>query len=102
MNRPEERGEIIVPLTLKIDTAKRILLIFGSQCGRQIGLSENVGLLQYMFQCGLLIPASQTSNLSILNRFSGHRDEQSLENDLSTYIHGCEREEILNRADDKP
>ncbi|MDD4500807.1 MAG: endonuclease MutS2, partial [Bacteroidales bacterium] len=99
----KKEGKSIVPLTLKIDTAKRILLISGPNAGGKSVCLKTVGLLQYMFQCGLLIPASETSEFSIFESlFLDIGDEQSLENDLSTYSsHLLNMREILNHADDK-
>ena len=99
----KKEGKSIVPLTLKIDTAKRILLISGPNAGGKSVCLKTVGLLQYMFQCGLLIPASETSEFSIFESlFLDIGDEQSLENDLSTYSsHLLNMREILNHADDR-
>jgi len=99
----KKEGKSIVPLTLKIDPAKRILLISGPNAGGKSVCLKTVGLLQYMFQCGLLIPASETSEFSIFESiFLDIGDEQSLENDLSTYSsHLLNMREILNHADDR-
>ncbi len=99
----KKEGKSIVPLTLKIDPAKRILLISGPNAGGKSVCLKTVGLLQYMFQCGLLIPASETSEFSVFESlFIDIGDEQSLENDLSTYSsHLLNMREILNQADDK-
>ena len=99
----KKEGKSIVPLTLKIDPAKRILLISGPNAGGKSVCLKTVGLLQYMFQCGLLIPASETSELSVFESlFLDIGDEQSLENDLSTYSsHLLNMREILNHSDDK-
>lgn len=99
----KKEGKSIVPLTLKIDTAKRILLISGPNAGGKSVCLKTVGLLQYMLQCGLLIPASETSEFSVFESiFLDIGDEQSLENDLSTYSsHLLNMREILNHADDK-
>jgi len=99
----KKEGKSIVPLTLKINPEKRILLISGPNAGGKSVCLKTVGLLQYMFQCGLLIPASETSEFSVFESvFLDIGDEQSLENDLSTYSsHLLNMREILNHADDK-
>ncbi len=79
-------GKQIVPLTFSLNNEKRILLISGPNAGGKSVCLKTAGLLQYMFQCGLLIPASETSELPLFDSiFIDIGDEQSLENDLSTY-----------------
>lgn len=96
-------GKEIVPLTLKLDQIKRILLISGPNAGGKSVCLKTVGLLQYMFQCGMLVPAAETSEFSVFaSLFLDIGDEQSLDNDLSTYSsHLLNMKEILNHADDK-
>jgi DNA mismatch repair protein MutS2 len=79
-------GKPIVPLDLRLDTAKHILVISGPNAGGKSVCLKTVGLLQYMLQCGFLIPASENSEVGLFHRiFIDIGDEQSLENDLSTY-----------------
>ena len=76
----------IVPLTLTLTPEKRILLISGPNAGGKSVCLKTVGLLQYMFQWGMLIPTSETSELPVFDRIRvSIGDDQSLENDLSTY-----------------
>lgn len=76
----------IVPLTLTLTPAKRILLISGPNAGGKSVCLKTAGLLQYMFQWGMLIPTSETSELPVFDRIMvSIGDDQSLENDLSTY-----------------
>lgn len=76
----------IVPLNISLDNVNRILIISGPNAGGKSVCLKTVGLLQYMLQCGLLIPASPNSEFSIFSKlFIDIGDEQSLENDLSTY-----------------
>ncbi len=76
----------VVPLDLKLDNENRILLISGPNAGGKSVCLKTTGLLQYMFQCGLPIPVSPNSEMRIFkNLFIDIGDEQSLENDLSTY-----------------
>jgi len=81
----KERKEI-VPLSLTLTSEKHILLISGPNAGGKSVCLKTVGLLQYMLQCGLLIPASESSEIGLFKSiFIDIGDEQSLENDLSTY-----------------
>lgn len=76
----------IVPLTLSLDSKKHILLISGPNAGGKSVCLKTVGLLQYMFQWGMLIPTSEISEMMIFdNIFIDIGDNQSIENDLSTY-----------------
>ena len=76
----------IVPLTVTLTPQKRILLISGPNAGGKSVCLKTVGLLQYMFQWGMLIPTSETSELPVFDRIMvSIGDDQSLENDLSTY-----------------
>ena len=76
----------IVPLTLSLDPKKHILLISGPNAGGKSVCLKTVGLLQYMFQWGMLIPTSEISEMMIFdNIFIDIGDNQSIENDLSTY-----------------
>ncbi|MDR3184344.1 MAG: Smr/MutS family protein [Prevotellaceae bacterium] len=79
-------GKHIVPLDLHLDATKHILVISGPNAGGKSVCLKTVGLLQYMLQCGFLIPASESSEMGLFHRiFIDIGDEQSLENDLSTY-----------------
>ena len=65
---------------------KRILIISGPNAGGKSVCLKTVGLLQYMMQCGLLIPLHESSRTGIFSSiFIDIGDEQSIENDLSTY-----------------
>ena len=76
----------VVPLSLILDSDKRILLISGPNAGGKSVCLKTVGLLQYMFQCGLLVPMDKESEMGIFDSvFIDIGDEQSIENDLSTY-----------------
>ena len=76
----------IVPLTLSLNREKHILLISGPNAGGKSVCLKTVGLLQYMFQWGMLIPTSEVSEMLIFDSiFIDIGDDQSLENDLSTY-----------------
>lgn len=76
----------VVPLTLCLDALRRILIISGPNAGGKSVCLKTVGLLQYMVQCGLMIPVHDSSHVGWFERlFIDIGDEQSIENDLSTY-----------------
>jgi len=76
----------IVPLTVTLTPSKHILLISGPNAGGKSVCLKTVGLLQYMFQWGMLIPTSETSEMVVFDRIMVDiGDDQSLDNDLSTY-----------------
>ena len=76
----------VVPLEIELDSEQRIILISGPNAGGKSVCLKTVGLLQYMLQCGLPIPVHSNSRCGIFNNlFIDIGDEQSLENDLSTY-----------------
>lgn len=77
----------IVPLDIELQRPnQRILLISGPNAGGKSVCLQTVGLIQYMLQCGLLVPVSEGSHMGFFqNLFMDMGDEQSIENDLSTY-----------------
>ncbi len=78
--------KVVVPLTIELEPDNRILLISGPNAGGKSVCLKTVGMLQYMFQCGMLPSAKEDSAFGIFrNIFIDIGDEQSLENDLSTY-----------------
>ena len=82
----EKQGKKAVPLDITLTREKRILLISGPNAGGKSVCLKTVGLLQYMLQCGLSIPVSERSTTGIFrNIMIDIGDEQSIENDLSTY-----------------
>jgi len=81
-----EAGKEVVPLDLSLDSENRILVISGPNAGGKSVCLKTVGLLQYMVQCGLHVSCSPDSVFPLFeNLFIDIGDEQSLENDLSTY-----------------
>ena len=81
-----EQKKKVVPLELELSSENRILIISGPNAGGKSVCLKTVGLLQYMLQCGLLVCASPDSVFKIFdNLFIDIGDEQSIENDLSTY-----------------
>lgn len=80
------QGKEVVPFSLTLDGDKRILVISGPNAGGKSVCLKAVGLIQYMLQCGLLVPVRETSEFGIFDSvFIDIGDQQSLENDLSTY-----------------
>ncbi len=80
------QGKQVVPLNIKLDHQKRLLLISGPNAGGKSVALKTVALLQYMLQCGLLLPVHPDSKSALFDHFFiDIGDEQSLENDLSTY-----------------
>ena len=76
----------IVPLSVTLTPSKHILLISGPNAGGKSVCLKTTGLLQYMFQWGMLIPTSETSEMPVFDRIMvSIGDDQSLESDLSTY-----------------
>jgi len=79
-------GRKVIPLDMKIDEKERIILISGPNAGGKSVCLKTVGLIQYMLQCGLTIPVGEGSESGIFNKiFIDIGDEQSIDNDLSTY-----------------
>jgi len=77
----------VVPLNMELSSPKqRLLLISGPNAGGKSVCLQTVGLVQYMFQCGLLVPMEEGSEMGFFKHiFMDMGDEQSIENDLSTY-----------------
>ncbi|MDR3140929.1 MAG: Smr/MutS family protein [Tannerellaceae bacterium] len=82
----QKQGKEIVPLDVMLTEENRLLVISGPNAGGKSVCLKTAGLLQYMLQCGLLIPLYERSKTGIFsNIFIDIGDEQSIENDLSTY-----------------
>ena len=81
-----KHGKEVVPLDIELNENQRILIISGPNAGGKSVCLKTVGLLQYMLQCGLLIPVHESSRAGIFESiFIDIGDEQSIEDDLSTY-----------------
>lgn len=82
-----EESRSVVPLDIELNNHnQRILLISGPNAGGKSVCLQTVGLLQYMFQCGLLVPMNENSEIGLFqDMFINIGDDQSIENDLSTY-----------------
>lgn len=96
-------GRAMVPLTITLTPRKRILLISGPNAGGKSVCLKTTGLLQYMFQWGMLIPTSETSEMMIFDRiFVSIGDDQNIESDLSTYSSFLSQmRDMLSCADEK-
>ncbi len=96
-------GKQVVPLDLKLDSARRILVISGPNAGGKSVCLKTVGLLQYMLQCGFLVPVAENSEFPVFSSlFIDIGDEQSIDNDLSTYSsHLLNMKHMLADADDR-
>lgn len=82
----KSQGKHITPLDLKLDDDSRILVISGPNAGGKSVCLKTIGLVQYMLQCGLAVPMKTDSRCGVFHdMFIDIGDEQSLENDLSTY-----------------
>jgi len=76
----------VVPLNITLTETNRIVIISGPNAGGKSVCLKTVGLLQYMLQCGLMVPLHENSRTGWFERiFIDIGDEQSIENDLSTY-----------------
>jgi len=93
----------VVPLDVQITEKNRIVLISGPNAGGKSVCLKTVSLLQYMFQCGMLIPLHQSSEMGVFDKlFIDIGDEQSIENDLSTYSsHLLNMKYFVENADEK-
>jgi DNA mismatch repair protein MutS2 len=93
----------IVPLDIFLNEDQHVLLISGPNAGGKSVCLKTVGLLQYMLQCGLLIPIQEGSKTGIFRQiFIDIGDEQSIENDLSTYSsHLLNMKHFLKNSDEK-
>ena len=103
---PDEAGDkpqSIVPLDIMLTPEKHILIISGPNAGGKSVCLKTTGLLQYMLQCGISIPVDGRSKCGIYKDIMiDIGDEQSLENDLSTYSsHLLNMKNMMRQASDK-
>ena len=96
-------GKEIVPLDLTLTDDKHSLVISGPNAGGKSVCLKTVGLLQYMLQKGFLVSVSENSEMGIFKDiFIDIGDEQSIENDLSTYSsHLLNMKNILRSAGER-
>ncbi|MBX9852751.1 MAG: endonuclease MutS2 [Cytophagaceae bacterium] len=82
----QKNNKEVIPLSIELNPGKRILIISGPNAGGKSVALKTIGLLQYMMQCGLLVHVEESSQMGVFrNIFIDIGDDQSLENDLSTY-----------------
>ena len=98
----DKQGKAVVPLDIMLTQQKRILIISGPNAGGKSVCLKTAGLLQYMLQCGLSVPIGERSRTGVFrNIFIDIGDEQSIENDLSTYSsHLMNMKQMMRHADD--
>jgi DNA mismatch repair protein MutS2 len=98
-----KQGKEVVPLEIVLNEKQRILLISGPNAGGKSVCLKTVVLLQYMLQCGLMVPLHGSSRAGVFERmFIDIGDEQSLENDLSTYSsHLTNMKYFIKHSNDK-
>ena len=96
-----KQGKSVVPLDITLTQAGRILIISGPNAGGKSVCLKTVGLVQYMLQCGLSVPMGERSRTGVFgNIFIDIGDEQSIENDLSTYSsHLTNMKQMMRHAD---
>ena len=93
----------VVPLDIDLDSKNSILLISGPNAGGKSVCLKTVGLLQYMLQCGIPVPMRPNSHAGIFKSiFIDIGDEQSIDDDLSTYSsHLLNMKNMLRNADNR-
>lgn len=96
-------GGKMVPLDVSLGQDRRILIISGPNAGGKSVCLKTVGLLQYMLQCGMPVPVGERTKAGIFNDiFIDIGDEQSIENELSTYSsHLLNMKEMIRHADSR-
>ncbi len=97
-----KQGKQVVPLDITLTNEKRLLIISGPNAGGKSVCLKTTGLLQYMLQCGLPIPIGDRSKTGIFRHILiDIGDEQSIENDLSTYSsHLMNMKQMMRQADE--
>ena len=98
------QGKTVVPLSVRLQAEEnRVLVISGPNAGGKSVCLKTVALLQYMLQCGLLVPVSEQSRAGIFSRLMiDIGDEQSIQDELSTYSsHLRNMRTFLREADER-
>ena len=98
----KKQDKPVVPLDITLTRDCHILIISGPNAGGKSVCLKTVGLLQYMLQCGLSVPMSERSTVGVFkNLMIDIGDEQSIENDLSTYSsHLLNMKNMMRQAND--
>ncbi len=99
----EKQGKKVVPLEITLTRNKRMLIISGPNAGGKSVCLKTVGLVQYMLQCGIPVPMSERSQTGVFqNILIDIGDEQSIEDDLSTYSsHLTNMKNMMKSANDR-
>lgn len=99
----QKQGKKVVPLEITLTRNKRMLIISGPNAGGKSVCLKTVGLVQYMLQCGMSVPMSERSQTGIFqNILIDIGDEQSIEDDLSTYSsHLTNMKNMMKSANDR-
>jgi DNA mismatch repair protein MutS2 len=101
-----KQNKATIPLDIELNEENRILIISGPNAGGKSICLKTVGLLQYMLQCAIPIPVRENSKVGVFQKiFLDIGDEQSIENDLSTYsshltnmkyfVKNCDKQTLL-------
>ena len=97
------QGKTVVPLSIRLHADKNhVLVISGANAGGKSVCLKTVALLQYMLQCGLLVPVAEQSRAGLFHQLMiDIGDEQSIQDELSTYSsHLRNMRTFLRQADD--
>lgn len=96
------QGKEIVPLDIHLTAEKRLLIVSGPNAGGKSVTLKTVGIVQYMMQCGLLPAVYENSHMGVFDGiFIDIGDDQSIENDLSTYSsHLTHMKQFMARGND--
>ena len=97
----DKQGKQVVPLDIELKDGSGILIISGPNAGGKSVCLKTVGLLQYMLQCGLHVPMGERSTCGLFhNIMIDIGDEQSIEDDLSTYSsHLMNMKQMMRQCD---
>lgn len=97
-----KHGKKVVPLDIELNQKQRILIISGPNAGGKSVCLKTVGLLQYILQCGMLVPMHERSHAGLFSSiFIDIGDEQSIEDDLSTYSSHLTNMKIMMKSCDE-
>ncbi|MDR8392503.1 endonuclease MutS2 [Aliifodinibius sp. S!AR15-10] len=101
-SKSEEEREPVIPLNMELEEEERCLMITGPNAGGKSVAIKTVGLCAMMMQSGFAIPAKDTSELPVFsNIFVDMGDDQSIENDLSTFSSRLQwMKSVMDNADD--
>lgn len=99
----ENQNRKVVPFSMQLDEMSKILIISGPNAGGKSVCLKAVGLIQYMLQCGLLVPCRETSEMGLFGSiFIDIGDQQSIDDELSTYTsHLQNMKQLLSVADNR-